>query len=177
MHKVPKHGPARSAALLLGLSLLACGGREDGGAPNAAGPPRPAHTLADSAFRVEWSPPAMPAKLVAGQAFALEVKFKNASDQIWPDKRTAEPGASGAYAVRLSYRIWPEGEEPQPAGYVTRADLPAPLAPGAWHTVPLEIVAPAKPGRYNLQFDLVEELVVWFADRGAAPLIVKIDVQ
>ncbi len=48
-----------------------------------------------------------------------------------------------------------------------RAWLPKNLEPGACVDVPIEIVAPAKPGRYTLKFDLVSEGIDWFEACGS----------
>ena len=48
-----------------------------------------------------------------------------------------------------------------------RAWLPETLEPGARMDVPIEIVAPANPGRYTLKFDLVSEGIDWFEACGS----------
>jgi hypothetical protein len=48
-----------------------------------------------------------------------------------------------------------------------RAWLPETLAPGASVDVPIEIVAPTKPGKYMLKFDLVSEGIDWFENNGS----------
>ena len=49
-----------------------------------------------------------------------------------------------------------------------RAALPAVLAPGAEAQVDVAVTAPAVPGAYRLQFDVVQEGVAWFATCGSA---------
>jgi hypothetical protein len=39
------------------------------------------------------------------------------------------------------------------------------------------VVAPAAPGDYALQFDLVQENVAWFEDRGAHRFLVPVRVE
>jgi hypothetical protein len=48
-----------------------------------------------------------------------------------------------------------------------RAWLPATLQPGARASVPIDIKAPATPGRYTLKFDLVSEGIDWFEACGS----------
>jgi SAM-dependent methyltransferase len=57
-----------------------------------------------------------------------------------------------------------------------RVKLPAVLAPG--DRVPVEIVVttPAEPGRYRLQFDVVQEGVAWFATCGSQLSEVQVSV-
>ena len=115
--------------------------------------------------------------MAPGKTVPIQVTFKNAGDQTWPDPRTADAAGEGAYAVRLSYRWWGPGESVAHGEYTVRADLPKPLAPGESVTLTIPVEAPAKPGRYKLQFDLVQELVVWFEDKGAPRRTVPVTVQ
>jgi len=48
-----------------------------------------------------------------------------------------------------------------------RAALPRRLRPGASVTVPVEIQVPSAPGRYILEFDLIQDGVAWFGDKGS----------
>ncbi len=154
----------------------------------ASAPPAPA-PLPDSAFRVEWQ------RVVWGKmgwpyghwvatgileglqprerVLAL-VTLRNAGDHTWPDAAAADPARSGIYAVRLAYR-WR-----RPAGwgsYEERADLREPLAAGQAATIWIPVIAPAEPGDYQLQFDLVQERIAWFADKGAARLLLPARVD
>lgn len=133
--------------------------------------------LPDSAFRVEWLRVAVPPVLTPGQRVRVPVALKNVSDQSWPDPRTAHPSATGARAVRLSSRWW-DADHSAPLGdWGPRADLTAPLQPGGAVTLGLSVVAPQRPGRYLLEIGLVEELVVWFQDRGAPELLLPVEVR
>jgi hypothetical protein len=58
-----------------------------------------------------------------------------------------------------------------------RYGLPADLPAGQEVEVPLQITAPAKPGEYYLQLDMVQELVTWFEEKGSPVLKVKVNVQ
>jgi SAM-dependent methyltransferase len=57
-----------------------------------------------------------------------------------------------------------------------RAMLPATLAPGESCDVDLTVQAPAAPGEYLLEIDLVQEQVCWFAERGSKTARVPIVV-
>src|SRR5689334_8763897 len=98
------------AALLL-LPLAACGKRAEKDDTAAAAAPAPAppalHPLPETAFRVEWGKVEVLAPAVAGKTVPVAVTLKNASDQVWPDKATADPAHTGANAVRLAWRILP----------------------------------------------------------------------
>jgi len=51
-----------------------------------------------------------------------------------------------------------------------RTDLPRPISPDEEVALPLTVTAPASPGRYLLEIDLVEEHIAWFGQRGVVPL-------
>lgn len=172
----------RGLTLIPLLSLLAlfsaCGGKgSTGGSPAAPSAADLARRLPDSAFKVEWTPPSVPATIAPGQTLKLTVGVKNTGDQVWPDKKLADLGRKpgGAYAVRLSYRFKrPDGQLVQ--DYRIRVELPEPLAPGKSVSLPIEVQAPAGSGDYLLQFDVVQELYRWFADKGAAQLVIPLKV-
>jgi hypothetical protein len=50
------------------------------------------------------------------------------------------------------------------------------LRPGEETEVPLAITAPASPGDYILEVDLVQEQVAWFSDKGSHTARVKVTV-
>jgi len=102
------------------------------------------------------------------------VSFRNAGDHTWPDAAAADPARSGAYAVRLAYR-WHGAAGAGP--YQARADLREPLAPGQVATVWIPVIAPDEPGDHELQLDLVQEGIAWFADEGAERLLLPARVH
>lgn len=145
-------------------------------------PPAPV-PLPDSAFKVAWQRvvwrkmdwPAMrwvATGVLEGlhpreRVLAL-VTLRNAGDRAWPDAAAADPARSGIYAVRLAYR-WRRASGWRP--YEERADLREPLAAGQAAAVWIPVIAPPEPGYYQLQFDLVQERIAWFADKGADQLL------
>jgi len=152
---------------LLTISLGACGKT---GAPSGS-------PLADSAFQVEWLSAEVPAQMKPGEVATVKVKFRNISDQVWPDPKTADPEGTGAYAVRLAWRWRTSDEMTTGEGTSLRTDLTEPLGPGRETTLAIDVTAPKQPGQYRLQFDLVQELVGFFEDRGAKLEIVPVNVQ
>lgn len=135
--------------------------------------------MPDSAFRVEWTAPSLPATLSAGQSLTVSVGVKNISDTTWPDPKIADPDrpTRGAYAVRLSYRFRTPAEASTLKGFDSRVELPGPLAPGESVTMEVPLKAPAAPGDYTLQFDLVQEMYAWFSLKGAAQLVIPVKVK
>lgn len=180
-------------SILAGLGALSCG-REPASSPeptsvSASGvasvptgglkpPPVPKglEPLPESAFRVEWGKPKLPAPLRAGQVSPVTISVKNPSDSKWPSKGSLDPGWAGAGAVRLSYR-WMKPPSKPITPFFDRIDLPNPLAPGESVELTASIKGPAKPGDYELQFDLVQESVAWFGDKKATRLTIPVKVD
>lgn len=153
--------PWRAALTFLALALLAgsCG-KEPSPPPVEA-----VSALPDSAFRVSWGAVNVPRSMQPEGVALASVTFKNASPDTWPDRKSSNASPPGAGAVRLSYRWWTAGS-PLPSSYEARADLRAPLRPGDSATLSVLVTAPKTPGEYKLQFDLVQELVSWFEEKG-----------
>jgi hypothetical protein len=131
--------------------------------------------LPDQAFRVEWVGHDVPIFMKAGATRRITVTVKNASRLPWPDPDATsyEPPESGA--VRLAYRWWPLSSA-TPLAWGARADLARLLRPGQTATLSVDVTAPANPGNYRLQFDLVQEMVTFFADKAAAQLMVPVRI-
>jgi hypothetical protein len=124
----------------------------------------PSGLPADSA-RVGWAVEGLPVSWAPGEIRTVLVTITNQSAVTWPDRAHAHPLGTGRNAVRLSY-CWSGTTDCLRA----RADLASSLAPGASATLEIRIRAPEEPGRYTLEFDLVEELVAWFRNRGGQVL-------
>jgi hypothetical protein len=58
-----------------------------------------------------------------------------------------------------------------------RALLLEALEPGASITLELAARAPAEPGRWTMELDLVDEGVIWFREHGATPSRVSVTVR
>ena len=167
--------------LLFGLGLAgmtACRGEEPGtGASRGSAMPAPASAkpLPPSAFRIEWAPPAIPSVMGVGRSVPVRIELRNAGDTVWPDAKQAS--SDGRNAVRLAYR-WkdPTGKKVL-RDYDNRTDLPKPLPAGESLSLTVDVKTPAEKGRALLQVDLVQEGVAWFESKGAAPLVVTVEVQ
>lgn len=108
-----------------------------------------------------------------GESFGVQVYVKNESQFLWP----AAVLPSGRFEIRLSYR-WINTATNQPLkGFDNRRQMPHDIAPKDDAEIPMTIKAPEKPGHYLLQFDLVQELVAWFHDRGSPFGIMKVVVS
>ena len=95
------------------------------------------------------------------------VTLENAGTATW---RTTELGG-----VRASYH-WLDRLDNPIVWDGTRTRLPHDVAPGETLELELAVTAPRPPGSYRLAFDLVEEHRFWFAEVGAVPLAVDVEV-
>jgi hypothetical protein len=175
-----------AAALALSTSALlpGCGGPPPSRSappvsPSASvEPPRGVRDLPDSAYRVEWGELRVPATLKPAEAARVRVGFKNVSDSTWP-----YGGGTGGmlYTIRLTHRwLKPSAgsEAREVIGYGDRrAELPHPVRPGESVALDDTLTAPAEPGRYLVQFDLIHEGVAYFESKGAARKTLAVIVQ
>ncbi|GAC1460751.1 MAG: hypothetical protein NVS1B1_04040 [Candidatus Limnocylindrales bacterium] len=110
-----------------------------------------------------------PTVIAPAKSFPLAVAVTNSGTQAWTAAMTPplRLGYHWRDAVTGAIVIWDGG----------RAMLPA-LAPGASGTVSATVLAPAQPGVYVLEWDLVIEGVSWMSTTGeltlrTAPIIVR----
>jgi SAM-dependent methyltransferase len=126
-------------------------------------PGRPAD-LPTEAMLARIEPVSVPERLGVGQSAAVVAKVTNVSAHAWPSGRL----------IRLGNH-WYAGTEP-----VTwndgRTDLPHDLAPGDTVELELPVVAPDTPGEYDLELDVVQEAVTWWAAVGSDPVRVTVTV-
>ena len=159
-------------ACAMALNLVSCGRVPDSAVP----PPAPAAKPAHSAYALEWLSNDVPNTISRGAPTTVRVAVRNTGDWPWPDPFTANPSLpNGTYAVRLSYRWMKEGRAlPQDS---QRAELTRPVPPGETANFTIQVTPPSEPGHYDLQLDLVEELVAFFATKGADKLVIPVTVQ
>jgi hypothetical protein len=107
----------------------------------------------------KWLPGPLVVK--AAQPLTLKTKVKNLSTR--PFRAQA---SYGRRLVRLGAQLLDEHGTMINRDYA-RAWLPGDIEGGAQASVPIEIPAPAHPGRYTLKFDLVSEGIDWFEACGS----------
>ncbi|MDQ2948156.1 MAG: class I SAM-dependent methyltransferase [Acidobacteriota bacterium] len=123
--------------------------------------------LGDGGVRATFSPVKKTMNARPGQACSLPVVVKNTSKETFPD---------GARVLGLSYHLLSE------KGQTIRHDNPrsylnAPLKRGEEVKLNLNVEAPATPGHYQLEVDLVWEGVMWFKDAGNPACLVELEVR
>ena len=167
----------RLMLLLVLMSLGGCSEPEPDVREGAESEPMPHDppAMPPTGHRIEWGAAGVPCEMKPGAKVPVSVFVKNAGDQLWPAASTT---ATGFGAVRLGSRWWSPKDPTKPlVDYTYRGDLGMSVPPGQTATMTVEVTAPTTPGSYLLQFDLVEELVVWFENKGAAKLMVPVTVK
>lgn len=138
---------------------------EDGGTasvPAAGAAPAHPDELSEEASRARISLIEGPGEAAAGQEVALRVSVENAGDAEWRQNE--------ARALNLGDR-WLTGDgELLLIPDDGRTLLPPLLRPGESAVVTLGIRAPATPGRYTLELDVVQEGFHWFHQAGGRSL-------
>jgi hypothetical protein len=130
--------------------------------------------LPEGAYRVEWVANTMPQVVKAGSHTPVKVTVRNVGNAVWPDVKSTGHRTG---AVRIGYRWLPNPAGSPPPYARVRGDLAAPVPPGQSGRVQVDVLAPAMPGAYKIQFDLVQEFVIWFELKGAARLVLPVRVE
>ncbi len=120
-------------------------------------------------WKVQWVDTKIPAKIPLGIGTTCTFVIRNAGTETWRN--------TGPNRIRLGYHWYDTNGEPIPADKDIRTELPREVKPG--ETVTLEkvpVIPPPWPGRYILEWDLVEEGRAWFVNRGSSPHRVNVDV-
>ncbi len=122
----------------------------------------PAPVLPPTAFRADIKVLARPERLVAEAPAMVRVHLTNRSPHVWPG---AASGDVPHYVALGNHWRTRQG------ALVTlddgRALLTADLGPGQAVDLDLTITAPAEPGHYTLDLDVVQDQVAWFANHGS----------
>jgi tRNA (mo5U34)-methyltransferase len=98
------------------------------------------------------------------EVLTFRVRAENTGLARW--LRGDDTGTEEA-SVHLVAHVFPaEGDEPL-LWYHAGAFLPGDVAPGEAAVIEITMRAPAEPGRYRLEFDMVSEHLAWFEDLGS----------
>jgi SAM-dependent methyltransferase len=132
---------------------------------------RSAAVLPDSGMRAAIEPHP-PVRCAPGAVLLMRVTVRNISTEIWP----AQGNDDGTYSIRLGNH-WRSR-----FGWMLRKDdrrarLTHDLRPGESTHLLLRVEAPWTPGVYQLEFDMVQEHVKWFAAAGSKTKVVRVRVD
>jgi len=107
----------------------------------------------------------VPARMAAGEPVEVSVQVRNASSVEWPKADGLRVG--NHWCTRRGVVVLDDGRTP----------LPRALPPGEETTVRVRVTPPPVAGSYQLQFDMVEEGITWFASQGSPVARVPVRVQ
>jgi hypothetical protein len=128
--------------------------------------------LPEKGYRAKITFPTSKIRARKNSSFMLKVHVKNASSAPWG---VLNENIGGKYQINASYR-WLSADRSPLGDYDYRIGLPHDLRPGETIQIEFIIQAPAALGKYFLEFDLVQELVAWFHDKGNQTAIIEVDV-
>ena len=131
----------------------------------------PAGPLPDTGFRARIR--VAPERITGGPgtAVVLRVAVVNESTGVWCGGGPAD----GRFRINVGNR-WRSADGAMLLADDVRVNLPGDLAPGEAAEMTMSVTLPWHPGRYQLEVDLVQEAVSWFADHGSRPAVVPVAV-
>ncbi len=103
--------------------------------------------------------------LAPGHVAPLRVRVRNDSPLPWPASAQLRVGDH-----------WRTSEGRLVVFDDARSGIETAVDPGGECEVQLDVVAPAEPGDYELEIDLLQELIAWLADRGSSTLKLPVKV-
>jgi hypothetical protein len=122
-------------------------------------------------YGVEWEAlDPWPTLVAPGEEIQVGLSLRNSGTRTWL--------ASGAHPVHLAYTWFTEQGSLSEPWDTFRTQLPHDVLPGGTVELPsIPFKTPDALGSYVLRCDLLEEGLLWFFRRGAAPLEVPIEVS
>lgn len=153
----PENVPVLAARVAEHLDYAVGGGPPP---PGRVVGPAPAVRLGEDAYRatITLVPPGR-GELAPGGPADVDVLVRNTGREPWP------PSPQSALGIAARWRM----SDGAPAAVATVAPLPQSVEPGQEIRVSLSFRAPAEPGRWTLEVDVVDEGVAWFSERGSTP--------
>jgi O-antigen ligase len=115
-------------------------------------------------YGAAYAPAEAALSLRPGETRTTLVHVANTGEMTWKADRL----------FHLAYHWYDEAGRKVEDGPRTR--LPHDVGPGQTVELPAEVRAPAAEGRYMLAWDMVQEGMGWFSDRGVAPAMVPAQV-
>jgi SAM-dependent methyltransferase len=128
--------------------------------------------LPDYAFKADLATDTSEITAEPGAEATIVVKVRNLSNVVWP----ASPAVGAVHEIRLGNH-WLDARGRLLARDDGRASLPSDLGPGQEIEIPLSVTIPARPGKYLLELDMVQESIAWFADKGSKTTRVRVEVR
>lgn len=127
--------------------------------------------LPPGAFRAELRVTGTPRSVGAGESATVAVRAANRGVAAWP----ARGDGNDRFQVTAGNH-WLDASGAVAVNDDGRAALPSDVAPGESAELELTVTAPATPGPYLLEVDLVQEGVAWFATHGSPVARAEVEV-
>jgi hypothetical protein len=103
----------------------------------------------------------VPAQMTGGLRYPVSITLRNSGNTTW--ENVAGPGTPGAYSLGS------QGPQDTPVWRVepfsTRVPVTGRVAPGSTITFTFDVLAPATPGTYRFQWQMVDDFVTWFGEQ------------
>jgi hypothetical protein len=129
--------------------------------------------LEQEAYRAELTASGVPSTMRPGESATIIVTVKNISEYVWPSL----PGEGGMYEVTVA-DVWLESDAKTIVNNSdARSSFPHDTWPDEIQEIPIKITAPARPGDYVLEIDLVQEGVTFFKDQESRTWQTPVKVQ
>jgi len=128
--------------------------------------------LPDDAFKVKISIENPPSSIKINSSTQMKVKVKNISSVVWPSK--GEPNAQ--YGINLSYHWLDKGGRVVVHDGV-RTSLPYDIHPDEEVMLDALVAAPNNAGEYFLEWEMVQEGVSWFKDKGGKTSRIHVKIE
>lgn len=123
--------------------------------------------VATPTFAASWRDADVPRKVKAGGIFRAKVLVRNDGPLPWV--------SSGDHPVHVAHH-WRDKANGILVWDGFRTEFAGDVQPGQTVTLEMWFFAPATPGEYVLEIDVVQEWVAWFADKGSKPLRQAVEV-
>lgn len=124
-----------------------------------------------SGFKVRLEPKVKEISASPGKRSYLPIVVTNIGDSRWSS--TSKDGGWGLNTVALSYHVRAlDGKLLEFEGL--RTLIPGNIMPGQQVQLSGDFIAPIKPGKYLLEFDMVQEGVSWFSAKGGATATISL---
>jgi hypothetical protein len=101
----------------------------------------------------------MPTSMIAGQSYTVHITVRNTGSNTWT--------ASG------NYRLGFVGDHPPFGPVRMMLDSSASVATGQQYTFTFTITAPSTKGTYTMQYQMLEEYVIWFGQTTTTKVTVQ----
>jgi hypothetical protein len=127
--------------------------------------------LPPEAFKAEITVVKAPTEVKVNSSFSVKLKVENTSSAVWP----ALGKEDGTFKIHLGNH-WTDESGKNFKNDDGRTDLKYDLKPGKSVELKLLMTAPVEKGSYIIQYDMVQEMVTWFADKGSKKAETRIRV-